>query len=102
MRRIRFPFFTITLFGIAIGIANAHEGRLDGNGCHYDRSNGSVYHCHKEVAPNPDRRAPVKKSRENICHDQSSPNYQMLRYFFAYRNKSECLRSGGRETYQGH
>jgi hypothetical protein len=102
MRQIGCSLLAITLLGIAPGTANAHEGRLDGNGCHYDRSNGNAYHCHKEVAPNPDRRAPVKKSRENICHDQSSPNYQMLRYFIAYRTMSECLRSGGREAFQGH
>jgi hypothetical protein len=99
MRQIRFPLAAIVLFGFVSGTANAHEGRLDGNGCHYDRSNGNVYHCHKDVAPNPDRRTPVKKSRENICHDQRSPNYQMLRYFIAYRSMSECLRSGGRESF---
>ena len=75
----------------------AHEGGLDRNGCHYDRSNGS-YHCHKpttEIAPNPDRSAGAKKSRENICHDKSSSNYRSIRYFISYRDIDACLASGG-------
>ena len=77
--------------------AAAHEGGLDRNGCHYDRSNGS-YHCHKntsELAQNPDRNAGAKKSRENICHDKSSSNYRTMRYFIAYRDMDACLASGG-------
>lgn len=77
--------------------ATAHEGGLDRNGCHYDRSNGR-YHCHKEtieIAPNPDRAAGAKKSRENICHDQRSPNYRALRYFISYRDMDACIASGG-------
>jgi hypothetical protein len=77
--------------------AAAHEGGLDRNGCHYDRSNGK-YHCHKEtseLAPNPDRSAGAKKSRENICHDQSSSNYRNIRYFISYRDMDACLASGG-------
>jgi hypothetical protein len=81
--------------------AGAHPGALDGNGCHYDHSNGS-YHCHKDVAPNPDRNAPVKKSRDNICHDTHSPNYRMLKYFISYRSMAECVMSGGREAFGGH
>ncbi len=77
--------------------AAAHEGGLDRNGCHYDRSNGS-YHCHKqttEIAPNPDRAAGAKKSRENICHDKGSSNYRSIRYFISYRDMDACLASGG-------
>jgi hypothetical protein len=77
--------------------AAAHEGGLDRNGCHYDRSNGR-YHCHKEtveLAPNPDRSAGAKKSRENICHDKSSSNYRTIRYFISYRDMDACLASGG-------
>jgi hypothetical protein len=78
----------------------ASEGRLDANGCHYDRSHGNKYHCHQEVPPNPDRNAPVKKSRENLCHDKSSPNYRTLKYFVAYRNMAACVTSGGTEAQQ--
>jgi hypothetical protein len=82
---------------LATAGAKAHEGGLDANGCHYDRAHGNKYHCHREVAPNPDRTAPVKKSRENFCHDQTSPNYRMLKYFISYRNMPSCLASGGDE-----
>ena len=77
--------------------AAAHEGGLDRNGCHYDRSNGS-YHCHKktsEIAPNSDLKAGAKKSRENICHDAQSPNYRQLRYFISYRDMDACIAGGG-------
>jgi hypothetical protein len=82
---------------IASWPATGHEGGLDRNGCHYDRSNGR-YHCHKEtseLAPNPDRAAGAKKSRENICHDQRSSNYRTIRYFISYRDMDACLASGG-------
>ncbi len=79
-------------------IAHASAGALDGNGCHYDRANGNRYHCHRDVPPNPDRNAPVKKSRENICHDRSSPNYRQLKYFVSYRSMAACVTSGGTEA----
>jgi hypothetical protein len=83
---------------LGIGAVHAHPGGLDANGCHYDRSKGNDYHCHKqtsEISPNPDINAGAKKSRENICHDKSSPNYRQLRYFVAYRDMDACLVSGG-------
>jgi hypothetical protein len=80
--------------------ALATPGALDENGCHYDRSNGN-YHCHKEMPPNPDRYAAVKKSRENICHDKSSPNYRQLTRFVAYRSMAACIGSGGVEAQSG-
>jgi hypothetical protein len=75
--------------------ADAHPGALDGNGCHYDTSTGR-YHCHRKVKPNQDVNAPVKKSRENVCHDKSSPNYSTLKFFIAYPAMDACLTSGGR------
>jgi hypothetical protein len=78
--------------------ASAHEGALDDNGCHYDRQHGNQYHCHKDVPPNPDRNAPAKKSRENICHDRSSSNYRTIKYFISYRSMSACVMSGGVEA----
>jgi len=79
-------------------VALASAGALDANGCHYDRANGNKYHCHKEVPPNPDRNAPVKKSRENVCHDQKSPNYRTIKYFVSYRTMAACVTSGGTEA----
>jgi hypothetical protein len=89
----------VTALGLAAsGSASAHEGRLDENGCHYDRAKGNTYHCHQDVAPNTNRNAPVKKSRENICHDAKSPNYRTLRKFVAYRSMAACITSGGQEA----
>ncbi len=45
---------------------------------------------------NPDATAPAKKSRENVCHDKSSPNYSTLKYFVSYPSLQACLTSGGR------
>ena len=78
------------------GAARAHDGRLDANGCHYDHAN-SGYHCHKDVAPNPDLHAVAKKSRDNLCHDSGSPNYLTIKYFISYRSLKDCLGSGGRK-----
>jgi len=83
---------------LATSPANAHPGKLDGNGCHYDTATGR-YHCHKqtsELTPNPAVTSPVKKSRENVCHDKSSPNYKTIKYFVPYKTLPECLTSGGR------
>ena len=90
--------FGCALFVLGTTAAQASPGALDGNGCRYDRSHGNNYHCHKDVPPNPDRNAPVKKSRENVCHDKSSPNYRTVRYFISYRSMAECVTSGGREA----
>ena len=95
MRRIQ----TLTLFALplalAIGPADAHPGKLDANGCHYESATGD-YHCHKEVKPNRNVNAAVKKSRENVCHDKSSPNYTTIKYFIPYKSMGECVTSGGR------
>ena len=80
----------------SIAAAHAHGGALDANGCHYDRTHGSQYHCRKDVAPNPDSMAAAKKSRENICHDAGSPNYKKLQYFVSYKSMKQCTASGGR------
>jgi hypothetical protein len=86
--------FTLTLLWLAVP-AGAHPGKLDGNGCHYDSSDGS-YHCHRTVKPNRVRNAAVKKSRENVCHDSSSSNYSTVKFFVAYPTMKACLDSGGR------
>jgi hypothetical protein len=83
---------------LCLGFASnawAHPGRFDDNGCHYATDTGR-YHCAREPKPNKDKNAPAKKSRENICHDQSSPNYSTLKYFISYPSLQACLTSGGR------
>jgi len=75
---------SVLLLTLSIGTARAHSGGLDGNGCHYDTTSGR-YHCHQEVKPNPDAKAPAKKSRENVCHDKSSPNYSTVKFFISYK-----------------
>jgi hypothetical protein len=95
MRRI----LTLTSFALSLalaaGTASAHNGKLDGNGCHYESATGE-YHCHKEVKPNRNVNAAVKKSRENVCHDKSSSNYSTIKYFIAYKTMGECVTSGGK------
>ena len=100
MRQIKTMLVGAAFALLAGNGAQATPGALDANGCHYDRANGR-YHCHQEMPPNPDRFATVKKSRENICHDRSSPNYRMLTRFVAYRSMAACMTSGGVEAQNG-
>jgi len=95
MRRIL--SLTALMFPLALapGTASAHNGKLDANGCHYESATGE-YHCHKEVKPNRNVNAAVKKSRENVCHDKSSSNYSSIKYFIAYKTMGECVSSGGK------
>ena len=95
MRRIPSLAIFILPLTLAAGTAHAHNGKLDANGCHYESATGE-YHCHKEVKPNRNVNAPVKKSRENICHDKSSSNYNTVKYFIAYKTMGECVTSGGK------
>jgi endonuclease YncB( thermonuclease family) len=39
---------------------------------------------------------PVRKSRNNICHDPSMPNYLSVKEFTSYRTLEECVASGAR------
>ena len=96
---IRLLAIASILFAVAFaaGTANAHNGKLDRNGCHYEAATGE-YHCHKDVKPNRDVNAPVKKSRENVCHDKSSSNYKSIKYFISYKTMAECVSSGGRAS----
>ena len=95
MRRILTLTATAASLALAAGTAPAHNGKLDANGCHYESATGE-YHCHKEVKPNRNLDAAVKKSRENVCHDRSSSNYSTLKYFIAYKTLGECVSSGGK------
>ena|SRR5690242_15786174 len=95
MRRIPAIAVFMLPWALAAGPALAHNGKLDANGCHYESATGE-YHCHKEVKPNRNVKAAVKKSRENVCHDKSSSNYSTLKYFIAYKTMGECVSSGGK------
>jgi len=95
MRPIQGFTLSAMLLGLTSGTALAHPGKLDGNGCHYESATGE-YHRHKEVKPNRNTSAAVKKSRENVCHDKSSPNYSTIKYFVAYKTMAECQSSGGK------
>ena len=94
MRPIPLALAALPLLILGAGTASAHSGGLDANGCHYE-ADARNYHCHREVPPNPDRNAPVKKSRENVCHDRKSPNYKAIKYFVRYAKMDACLKSGG-------
>src|SRR5690349_645230 len=96
MKRLPIPAMALLLTGLyASPSALSHPGGLDTNGCHYDTATGR-YHCHREPRRNRDVNAPAKKSRENVCHDKSSPNYTSLKYFVSYPSLQACLTSGGR------
>jgi hypothetical protein len=95
MRRIRTFALPALLLTISVDTARAHGGRLDGNGCHDETATGH-YHCHRTVRPNRNVNAPVKKSRENICHGLTSSNYSTLKYFIAYPTLQARESSGGR------
>jgi hypothetical protein len=91
------------LFGGSLAVPRTvfgHPGGIDANGCHYERSRGGgwqdTYHCHEQRPPSRDRSAPVRKSRENICHDAGSSNYNKLQYFVPYKSMKQCASSGGR------
>jgi hypothetical protein len=86
--------FAAVLVSLGI-VAQAHPGGLDGNGCHYENDTGR-YHCHRTVKANANVKAPAKKSRENVCHGATSPNYTTLKYFIAFETMEACLKSGGR------
>ena len=100
MRTFILTATAIHLGAFVPGSAVAHSGGLDANGCHYEAGNRH-YHCHRAVAPNPDANAPVKKSRENLCHGTGSPNYSTLKYFIGYPTMAECVKSGGRKAGTG-
>src|ERR1700741_1651237 len=88
---------TVALGAFATNPAQTHDGKLDDNGCHYERGRGG-YHCHEKRAPNPDKFATVKKTRENICLDKRSASYKMTIHFVAYQTMRQCVMSGGNEA----
>jgi hypothetical protein len=95
MRRFRILGSLALLPALFADAAGAHSGKLAANGCHYESITGE-YHCHQEVKPNRNVNAPVKKSRENVCHDRSSSNYKTIKYFIPYETVGESVTSGGR------
>ena len=96
MKQLPSMLLTLAVLGlVAAAPVNATSGALDDNGCHY-KANKRSYHCHNDGSENPDQEAPVKKSRENICHDRGSPNYKQLKRFVTYPTLEACQKSGGR------
>jgi len=73
---------------------HAHGGGLDASGCHTNRKTGD-YHCHRAPG-NGEAGPPVKKSRNGICHDRSSPWYDQTTHYVAFETLEACLDSGGR------
>ena len=78
----------------ATGMAFAHSGGLNAEGCHTNRKTGE-YHCHRVPAA---ERAQgiVKKSRSGICHGPDSPWYAQTANYIAFESIEACLASGGR------
>jgi hypothetical protein len=100
MRPILLATAALPLLFLGMDVANAHSGGTDANGCHYEAGTQN-YHCHKQGKVNPDPTAPVKKSRENICHDATSPNYKTLKYYIPFPSMAACLKSGGVKSGNG-
>ena len=94
MRPILLAIAAWPLLFLGMGTASAHSGGLDTNGCHYEPGLRH-YHCHQKGKPDADPKAPAKKSRENLCHDATSPNYKRLTYYVPYPSMEACLKSGG-------
>lgn len=40
----------------------------------------------------------IKKSREGVCHDYKSGNFERTVHYTAYRTMADCKASGGREA----
>ena len=94
MRPILSAAMAAPLLLLGIGTASSHSGGLDVNGCHYEPGLRH-YHCHQKGKLDADPKAVAKKSRENICHDATSPNYKTLKYYAPYPSMEACLKSGG-------
>jgi len=91
---------TLKLLAAALGLAlfalgaSAHPGKTDPYGCHQEEAAGEM-HCHDAAGrklPWP----PVKKSRNDICHDRDSQWYAQTIHFEPFNTLKDCLDSGGR------
>ena len=81
-------------FLLAAGMASAHPGGLNAEGCHTNKKTGE-YHCHRSPAADKEKGI-VKKSNSGICHDPSSPYYAQTQHYTEFSSIEECLNSGGR------
>ena len=48
------------------------------------------------VAKTVDAAPAVKKSKNNICHDETSSGYKSTKNFTPFASMEECVKSGGR------
>src|SRR5690606_25846942 len=66
---------TIILLAVLFlsGTAVAHPGRLNAQGCHNDRSTGTL-HCHRSVEPRPSASAPAMRE-PNVQSGAQRPVY---------------------------
>jgi hypothetical protein len=95
----------VALTVAAAGVADAHPGGLNAQGCHMNRKTGE-YHCHRAQAPadSPQRAVPagsssgpaVKMSRSGICHDRNSPWYSQTLHYTSFASMEACKEAGGR------
>jgi hypothetical protein len=79
---------------LAASSASTHPGDKDPYGCHEEAGTREM-HCHDAAGrklPWP----PVKKSRNDICHDRESQWYHQTIHFEPFNTLEECLKSGGR------
>lgn len=49
---------------LMVGLANAHPGRLNAQGCHNDRSTGTM-HCHRGTTPTPSPNQQQQNTQRN-------------------------------------
>ncbi len=83
-----------TSLALAPIVAAPHSGDKDTYGCHAVEGIGKR-HCH-DAAGNELPWPPVKKSRNNICHDRDSQWYAQTIHFEPFNTLKKCLDSGGR------
>ncbi|MGQ0385248.1 MAG: hypothetical protein ACT4UP_11295 [Gammaproteobacteria bacterium] len=86
------PLLIACLLLLAPFAAVPHEVRKDPFGCHEVTESGEM-HCHDKdgaILPWP----PVKKSRNDICHDRDSPWYDRTIHLTPFITMKECLDGG--------
>ena len=91
--KIRQLIAAVGLSLMAFG-ASPHPGDKDAYGCHAVQGTDKK-HCH-DAQGNELPWPPVKKSRNDICHDRDSQWYPQTIHFEPFNTIEDCLKSGGR------